>query len=543
MSQFEISPEGRLEAAKHHPQLMQAALALGDNDLPTAEQLLRDFLKKKPTDVAAIRMLGELATRLGRYADAGHLLSRCLELAPDFTLARYNLALVLHRQNESGAALQQLEVLLRHDAGNPSYLNMKAAVLVRIGDYAQAIGLYDTLLQIDPNQPKGWMSYGHALKTVGRQADSITAYQHSLQLEPSLGEAWWSLANLKTFRFEPSDIETMQTQIDSDTLSEEDRFHLHFALGKALEDAAQYETSFRHYAAGNAQRRTMIDYSADRTSATVERMISLFTPAFLQSRAGDGHSAADPIFILGLPRSGSTLIEQILASHSQVEGTMELPDIISMVQRVRGDEGKHNPAVFAETLAGLSAAQREELGAEYIARTRVQRKTTAPFFIDKMPNNWIHAGFIHLILPNAKIIDARRHPLGCCFSGYKQHFARGQNFSYDLNDIGRYYADYVQFMAHLDKVLPGRIHRVFYEQMVDHTEIEIRRLLDYCGLAFEPACLSFYKTQRAVRTASSEQVRQPIFKSAVEHWQQYEAWLGPLKSALGPALKHYPRPV
>jgi Sulfotransferase family/Tetratricopeptide repeat len=417
---------------------------------------------------------------------------------------------------------------------------MKAAVLVRVGDYAQAIQIYDTLLQADPQQPKGWMSYGHALKTVGRQADSIAAYQRSLQLDPSLGEAWWSLANLKTFRFGPSDIETMQKQVDRDALSEEDRFHLHFALGKALEDAAQYETSFRHYAAGNTQRRTMIEYSADRTSATVDRMISLFTPAFLQSRAGGGHSAADPIFILGLPRSGSTLIEQILASHSQVEGTMELPDIVSMVQRLRGDEGKHNPAVLAEKLAGLSTAQREEFGAEYIARTRVQRKTATPFFIDKMPNNWIHAGFIHLILPNAKIIDARRHPLGCCFSGYKQHFARGQNFSYDLNDIGRYYSDYVRFMAQLDLVLPQRIHRVFYEQMVDNTEIEIRRLLDYCGLAFEPACLSFYKTQRAVRTASSEQVRQPIFKSAVEHWQHYEAWLGPLKSALGPALAHYP---
>jgi tetratricopeptide (TPR) repeat protein len=530
----------QFETASHHPQLIQAALALNDNDLPVAEHVLRDFLKKYPADVAAIRMMAELATRLGRYVDAMHLLERCLELAPNFILARYNLALVLHRQNASAAALQQLEYLLRHDPHNPSYLNMKAAVLVRVGDYAQAIELYQMLLQADPQQPKGWMSYGHALKTVGQQDESIAAYQRSLQIEPSLGEAWWSLANLKTHRFTASDIEAMQHQLDGDALDAEDRFHIHFALGKAQEDAAQYEDSYRHYAAGNQQRRAMIDYSADRTTVTVDRMISLFSPAFLQSRAGDGHSAADPIFILGLPRSGSTLIEQILASHSQVEGTMELPDIVSMVQRLRGEDGKHNPTIFAEKLAALSPAQRAELGAEYIERTQVQRKTAAPFFIDKMPNNWMHAGFIHLILPHAKIIDARRHPLGCCFSGYKQHFARGQNFSYDLDDIGRYYSDYVRYMAHLDAVLPGRIHRVFYEQMVDDTEAQIRRLLEYCGLTFEPTCLSFYKTDRAVRTASSQQVRQPIFKSAVEHWQHYEPWLGPLKSALGPALADYP---
>jgi cytochrome c-type biogenesis protein CcmH/NrfG len=532
MSQF--------ETAKHHPQLIQAALALNGDDLPQAEQLLRNFLKKYPSDVAAIRMMGELATRLGRYVDAGNLLNRCLELAPDFALARYNLALVLQRQNDNTAALHHLELLLAQDAQNPSYRNLKAATSVRIGDYEQAISLYDSLLKHDSQQPKIWMSYGHALKTVGQQDESIEAYQRSLRLDPSLGEAWWSLANLKTHRFAANDIDAMQKQLDGDILNEEDRFHIHFALGKALEDAAQYEASYRHYAAGNQQRRTMIDYSADRTSATVDRMISLFSAAFLESRAGGGHSAADPIFILGLPRSGSTLIEQILASHSQVEGTMELPDIVSMVQRLRGDEGKHNPAVFAEKLAALSSVQRAELGKEYIDRTRVQRKTAAPFFIDKMPNNWMHAGFIHLILPHAKIIDARRHPMGCCFSGYKQHFARGQNFSYDLNDIGRYYRDYVQYMAHLDNVLPGRVHRVFYEKMVEDTEAQIRSLLDYCGLAFEPACLSFYKTERAVRTASSQQVRQPIFKSAVEHWQHYEPWLAPLKSALGPVLEHYP---
>jgi tetratricopeptide (TPR) repeat protein len=384
------------------------------------------------------------------------------------------------------------------------------------------------------------MSYGHALKTVGRQADCVAAYRKALELSPGLGEAWWSLANLKTVKFSETDRAVMAAGLEQEGLSDDDRLHLHYALGKALEDAGLYADSFDHYARGAAIRRAQVDYDPDENHADVARARAVFTPAFLGSTAGQGCPAPDPIFVVGLPRSGSTLVEQILASHSQVEGTMELPDLIVMARRLGGKAVRRADSAYPEVLTSLSPEQLAELGEEYLERTRVQRKTDRPFFIDKMPNNFAHAGLIHLILPNAKIIDARRHPLGCCFSGFKQHFARGQAFSYDLTDIGRYYADYVALMDHFDTVLPGRVHRVIYEAMIEDPEAQIRALLDHCGLPFEPACLSFHENDRAVRTASSEQVRQPLFKTAVEHWQNYESFMQPLKQALGECLETYP---
>ena len=529
-----------LAASVRDPRLLQAGLALVEGQLAVAERLLRPHLKEKPTDIAAIRMMAELAGRLGRYGDAENLLRRALELAPGFTAARANLATVLYRQNRPTEAIEMLDALLDGEPASPAHQNLKAAALGRIGGYEEAIALYAQVLARFPDQPKVWMSYGHVLKTVGRQGDSIAAYRRAIKQAPTLGEAWWSLANLKTVTLARDDVAAMEAALKASGLAEEDRFHLHFALGKALDDEGEAKRAFDHYAEGNRRRRAMIDYDPDETDRHVERSIAFFTPAFFAEREGMGCAARDPIFILGMPRAGSTLIEQILASHSQVEGTQELPDIAALARRLGGRKLKSDETAYPESLGALSAEELKALGEEYLDRTRVQRKTDRPLFIDKMPNNWAHAGFIHLILPNARIVDARRHPLACTFSNFKQHFARGQGFAYDQAELGRYYRAYVRLMGHFDSVLPGRVHRVIYERTIEDPEGEVRRLLDYLGLPFEEACLRFYENERAVRTASSEQVRQPINREGLDQWRPYEAWLGPLKAALGPVLDVYP---
>lgn len=533
-----------LRYSSRDPALLQAGAALAENRIPQAEALLRAHLRKAPNDVAALRMLAELAARLDRLGDAEQLLARCLELAPGFHAARQHYALVLHRGNKPGQALAELDALLAIAPDNPGYRNLKAVVLCRIGDYDQAIGLYDDILRRYPRQTRIWLSYGHALKTAGRQQDAIAAYRRCIALEPAFGDAWWSLANLKTFRFSDEDLDTMRHQLAQPKLPDEHRLHLEFAVGKALEDAAQYEASFRHYERGNAVRHAQLGYSADVTSDKVRHIRSLYTREFFEQRHGGGDGARDPIFIVGLPRSGSTLLEQILSSHSQVEGTTELPEVTSITRELRARAGKDadGAAPYHDMLATLDADGLRALGRRYLERTRIHRKTDAPLFIDKMPNNFMHVGLIHLMLPNAKIIDARRHPLACCFSNFKQHFARGQSFSYSLDDIGRFYRDYVALMAHFDTVLPGRVHRVVYERMVEDTDNEVRRLLDYCGLPFEAQCLRFFENERPVRTASSEQVRRPIFREGLDQWRHYEPWLAPLKAALGPVLDTYPEP-
>ena len=524
-----------IEASVHDPQLQEAAAALAANVLHVAEPILRARLKETPEDVAAIRMLAELAGRIGRNRDAETLLRRALELAPAFHAARSNLALVLHRQNRTEEALDELAKLSVVDPDNPGYANLKAAALGRIGEFEEAIALYEMLLQRGSNHPKVWMSYGHALKTVGRQEESIEAYRRAVALQPALGEVWWSLANLKTVRFSDADVASMEAALTGSNLAIEDRFHLEFALGKAYEDRKDPARSFGHYASGNALRRAQLRYDPDEISGQVDRAIETFTSQFFASRAAYGCDAPDPIFILGMPRAGSTLIEQILSSHSQVEGTMELPDIPALANQIQ--EGG---AFYPEALATLSAEETRRLGQSYLDRTHIQRKEGKPFFIDKLPNNWLHIGFIHLILPNAKIIDARRHPLDCCFSNFKQHFARGQGFSYGLEDVGRYYVDYVRLAAHFDAVLPVRVHRVIHERLLDDPEGEISALLQALDLPFEDACLNFHHNKRAVRTASSEQVRRPINREGVGQWLPYEPWLTPLKTALGSVLTQYP---
>jgi tetratricopeptide (TPR) repeat protein len=529
-----------LKAATHDPQLRQAAAALVQNDLPVAEQLLRTHLKRFPTDVAALRMLSEIAARLRRYRDAQLLLERCLELAPSFSAARHNYASVLNRQAKPAEALPHVERLLAEAPRNPGYRNLQAAVLAQLGDYAESIKVYEAILKEYPNQPKIWMSYGHSLKTAGRYDECVTAYRRAIAGQPTLGEAYWSLANLKTFRYSNMDVSAIRTALERNDLSDEDRLHFEFALGKALEDAASYQESFAHYTNGNAIRLKLHPYRSDENSRYVRRSKQLYSPSFFAARAGAGAQSPDPIFIVGLPRAGSTLLEQILASHSLVEGTMELPHIPRMADELASREDSEEQLGCGLAAAALNHAELRELGERYLDDARVHRKAATPYFVDKMPNNFLYVGLIHLILPNAKIIDARRHPLGCCFSGYKQHFARGQNFSYGLEAIGRYYRNYIELMAHFDAVLPGRIHRVFYERMVEDTEAEVRKLLAYCGLPFEERCLRFYENERAVRTASAEQVRRPIFREGMEQWGHYETWLGPLKEALGPVLECYP---
>lgn len=529
-----------IKSAARNPRLLRAAAALCENDIPAAEATLRIHLRDHPTDVAAIRMFAEVAARVGRLSEAESLLERALQLAPGFNEARAHYATVLQRQNRPLEALEQVDRVLTEQPKSPNHRNLKASILVAIGEYEQAIDLFAGLLEEYPGQARVWLSYGHVLKTAGQQAESIRAYRRCIDLVPTLGEAWFTLANLKTFRFTAADMEAMQAALARTDASDDDRLHLHFALGKAFEDASQFEISFRHYSEGNRLRRAQIRYDAAETTKLVERSRALFTREFFAARATAGSVAPDPIFIVGLPRAGSTLVDQILSSHSLVEGTMELHDITDLSRSVNTPAAHGERGHYPQVLEALSPERLRELGEQYLQRTRVQRKTDAPYFIDKMPNNFLHLGLILIALPNAKIIDVRRHPMGCCFSVFKQHFARGQAFSYDLTDVGTYYRNYVSLMAHIDAVLPGRVHRVHYESLVEDTETVVRQMLDYCGLAFEESCLRFYENKRAVRTASSEQVRKPIFRDGVDQWRSYEPWLAPLATALGPVLDDYP---
>nr|WP_283938228.1 tetratricopeptide repeat-containing sulfotransferase family protein [Sphingomonas brevis] len=510
--------------------MIEAAAALTENRLDVAERILKPYLKEDPFDVRAIRMLAELAARIGRLNDSETLLRRALEIAPNFHPARTNLAMVLGRLGRPNEALELLDELFEAEPESVRNVNLKAATLGRLGDFQNAIQLYEQVIAHAPSQPRVWMSYGHVLKTVGRLEEGIAAYRKALDLNPTAGEAWWSLANLKTVRFTEEDIAAMQRALASADLRDDDRFHLDFALGKAFHDAERGEEAFAHYSAGNALRRKYHPFRQSDVAQLVDRSIEFFTAEVLAGLGGC--DAPDPIFVVGMPRAGSTLVEQIISSHSQVEGLSELQDMPALAR----EGGRRYPI----GITALGADERRRSGEDYLMRASVQRRTERPYFIDKLPNNWMFVPFIHMILPNAKIIDARRHPLGCCMSNFRQHFARGQDYTYSLGDLGHFYANYVRLMAHVDTVLPGRVHRVIYERMVDDTEAEVRALLDYCGLEFEPQCLEFHKTERAVRTPSSEQVRQPIYRDATGEWQRYEKYLGPLKEALGEVLDAYP---
>jgi tetratricopeptide (TPR) repeat protein len=532
-----------VHACSRDPDLVEAAMAMNEGRLDAGEAILMARLQRRPDHPAAARLLGEIFWRRGDMTEALARVERAVEIAPGFDLARDFLIRLLVQTNRLTEALKHAEVLIASPAAHPGFDLIRASVLVRLGDQDAARRIYERLLDQNPDQPQVWQNLGHALKTLGEQPRAVHAYRQAVSYRPTMGEAWWSLANLKTVKFDSNDVAVMEQALHSLGQGEgerrEDVLHLHFSLGKALEDAQDYAGAFAHYDKGNRLRRSMVQHDADDFSAEVDATRKTFTPAFLAEMGHGGCQAPDPIFIVGLPRSGSTLVEQILSSHSQVEGTMELPDMMAIASRLqsRVDEGEFPD--FASMVRALTPADRLRLGEEYLEGTQVHRRTGKPFFIDKMPNNWQHVGLTGLILPNAKIIDARRHPMACGFSGWKQHFARGQAFTYDLTDIGRYYCDYVSLMAGYDAAVPGHIHRVIYEEMVADTRGCVDRLLAYLRLPFEDACLAFWRNERPVRTASSEQVRQPIYNDGLQQWRRFEPWLGPLAQALGPVATDY----
>jgi len=515
------------------PAVITATSLFSDGEIYAAEEMIRPHLKANPTDVEAMRLLARIGVKLDILDDAEFLLESVLEFSPNYQPARYDYVRVLLQRHRNALALTEAKTLLQADPHNRDYRAAYASACVGLGDYEQAIGTYRDLLREAPNAPDIHLSVGHALKTLGRQQEAIVAYRSAAQVNPSFGDAYWSLANLKTYRFAEDDIARMRTIEAQADIALADRYHLCFALGKALEDRGEYAGSFAYYARGNALKKDELKYRPETTERNARLQMQAFTPDFLVARRGAGCDRPDPIFIVGLPRAGSTLLEQILASHSLVEGTMELADITRLVVRLQGRSYDEAAPAYPGNLRDIPAEKLRDFGERYLADTQVYR-TGKPFFIDKNPNNFRHLGLIHLILPNAKIIDARREPMACCFSNYKQLFASGQEFTYGLEDIARYYRSYVELMAHWDAVLPGKILRVQHEDVVDNLEDNVRRILDFCGLAFEPQCLEFHKTARSVRTASSEQVRQPIFRDGLDQWQRFEPWLGELRQALGP---------
>lgn len=523
-------------ASAAHARLMRAEQALLSDDLPTAEIILRARLLDQPTDVHALRMMGELAMRLSLDHGSEQLLRYAIELEPRFLAAKLDLAKLIHRGNRNDETLAIVNEILSDDPDNESALYMKAVVLGHAGRFAETVEIYEGLLKRSPTRARLWSSYARSLKTIGRSQEAVEAFRRATEIDPSLGEAWWSLSDLKTVRLDAADIEAMKKALERQDLTEKDYYYLHFALGKAFEDQREFETSFHHYAEANRLRERTVEHDADRFSNHVTNCKKLFDRNFFAARSDAGSDAPDPIFILGMSRAGSTLIEQILSCHSQIEGTMELRNVMGIARDLA--EGFEDQAA---AIASLDPARFAELGDRYVRETRIYRKSKRPLFIDKMPNNWIYTPLICLMLPKARIIDARRHPLACCFSNFKQNYARGQTFSYSLPHLGRYYSDYVRMMAHIDEVLPGKVHRVFHEDVVEDIERETRRLLDYLQLPFEEGCLRFYENDRAVRTASAEQVRHPINRKGVDLWREFEPWLGPLKESLGAVLERYPQ--
>ena len=512
-------------------EVVTARSMLADGNLREAEDLIRTYLRRKPDDIEALRVLAQVAHQNEFSKDAATLLEAVLEASPGYRAARHDYVLALIALHRHKQAREQIEILIAAEPDNPTHRMTLASILVGEGSTEAAIALYGELVRQQPGNPELHLSLGHALKTQGRREDAERAYREAARQRVNFGDAYWSLANLKTYRFADEQLATMREQVDARRTPFVDRYHLCFALGKALEDRGEYAESFRFYAMGNALKKEECRYQPEVLERTIEKQIELCTPEFFEQRRGYGCDDPSPIFIVGLPRAGSTLLEQILASHSQIEGTMELADIPRLVSALDLHAGG---ARYPGVLALPSADDYRGFGEAYIRDTRHYRVGNRPFFIDKMPNNFRHVSLIHLMLPNAKIIDARREPMACCFSNFKQLFASGQPFTYSLDDIARYYRTYVRIMAHWDRVLPGRVLRVQHEDVIADLEGSVRRILDFCGLQFEPGCVEFHKNERRVHTASSEQVRRPINREGVDQWKNFEPWLGPLREALGP---------
>jgi len=521
-------------------ELNDAAEALGNRRLDAAAALLQGRIRQSPNDVVALRMLASVARARGDFFEAERLLRQCLQLAPGYAEARFDLANELYGQQRHTEVLPLVERLLAADPGNASYTGLKAQTLRLYGQSSEAINLMRQAVMASPRNAKLRLLYGHLLREAGEQAEAIEAYREGLALQPDMGEAYWSLANLKTVRFTAADHQAMQQQLTGAAPLGISRVSLEFALGKALEDDGQYSQSFAHYAHGNALHRATIFHDPSVLHDVVQRSKALYQPQFFAARPDWGSGRTDPIFIVGMPRSGSTLLEQILASHSQIEGTRELPEVPAIVRDLVLGATEGNSGIYPDLVATLGQSSIAANAARYLERTAPHRALGRVRFVDKLLGNFVHAGLIHLMFPHATIIDARRHPLACSFSCFKQFFARGLYFAYDQEDLGRYYRDYVELMEHMDAVLPGRVFRVYYEQLVADPEGVVRRLLDHCGLNFEEGCLKFYENRRVVNTISSEQVRRPINSDAVDQWRNFEPWLGELKEALGDLVDKYP---
>jgi tetratricopeptide (TPR) repeat protein len=518
--------------------IVLATSLFADGELEGAEALIRAYLLKHGDHIEGMRLLAKIGIAHKIYFDAQVLLAAVVERAPDYRAAREEYAFVLTELHRYQEARTQLAPLMAAEPNNRPLKTLYAATCVGLGEHERAVQLYRELLVGGPGDAEAHLSIGHALKTVGQTAAAIESYRRAAECRADFGDAYWSLANLKTYRFTAGEIAGMQRALKAPATALVDRYHLCFALGKALEDRGEFEESFRDYQLGNELKRPECRYRGELIERNTEQQIKVCSAEFFARRSGWGTPSPDPIFIIGLPRSGSTLLEQILASHSKVEGTQELPNVQQLVSRLRGFGPEEGDPRYPRVLEQLSAEDFRQLGEEYLSATRVYR-SGKPYFIDKMPNNFRHVGLMHLMLPNARIIDARREPMACCFSNFKQLFANGQEFTYSIEEIARYYRTYLELMRHWDEVLPGRVLRVYHEDVVDDLEGNVRRLIGYCGLDFEPQCVSFHENRRSVRTASSEQVRQAIYRDGLEQWKNFEPWLGPLRDALGDALDRY----
>jgi len=525
------------------PQEVITATGLfSDGDLVAAEKMIRAFLLAHGDHIEAMRLLARIGAALEVFDDAELLLEAVLERFPDYPAARYDYASVLLGRHKHSQALIELDKLLGVDPANRQYRTLHATATVGLGDHARAIALYEGLLRDapprSPNAAELHVSIAHSLKTLGRQADAIGEYRAATGERADFGDAYWSLANLKTYRFMDAELESMRSAEAGQGTSLVDRYHLCFALGKAYEDRGDYAQSWGYYERGNALKRAESRYRPELIELNTANQKSICTRKFFEQRLGYGVASTAPIFVVGLPRSGSTLIEQILASHSAVEGTQELAEVPRYVLELQGRDRDFESPRYPGVLAQLTIAETARFAEKYLHDTRVYR-TGKPRFIDKMPNNFRHIGFIHLMFPNAKIIDARREPMACCFGNLKQLFARGQEFTYSIEDIARYYRTYLELMEHWDSALPGSVLRIHHEDVVDDLERSVRLILDFCELPFEPACVEFHRTERSIRTASSEQVRRPIFREGLDQWRNFEAWLCTLREALGDALVRY----
>ncbi len=530
---FALSPTRGMmaRAAEHH--------AAGR--MEEAERLCRQVLQKDPRHVDALRMLGLIAAAAGDLDEAENLLRQALAGAPDHIPAMFELGRVLKELERPEEAIEVYQTLISLQPENPRAHYRLAGVLAPAALTEQSAAAYRRCLALDPEHAGAWLGLGHMLKTLGKQSEGIAAYKRCLEIEPEFGEAYFSLANLKTYRFEDAEIAEMQQRIESETVREPSKVNFLFALAKAYEDRRDYDQAWQYYEQGNARQRMLVSYDPVLTETVNDDLVAYFNAEFFRERAGAGNPDPSPIFIVGMPRSGSTLVEQIIASHSKVEGTSELPYIgrlTKSLNRNRAD-GMRYPQVLSE----LENRHFNRLGQNFLDMARMHRVEGTPHFIDKMPNNFPLVGFIHAILPNARIIDARRHPLDACTGNLRQLYARGQTFSYDQTDIGEYYLQYQRMMDHWDEVLPGKVLHVQYEEVVADLENQVKRILHYLELPWEDACLNFHNTDRAVRTASSEQVRQPIYTSGIGFWRHYEAQLEELKEVLEPILDRYATPV